>query len=1105
MSATADSAGVAWRDDPLWYKDAVIYQVHVRSFFDHNNDGVGDFPGLTDKLDYIQQLGVNAIWLLPFYPSPMRDDGYDIADYHGINPVYGTRRDFRQFVREAHKRDLKIITELVINHTSDQHPWFQAARRAPKGSSKRNFYVWSDTDKALAGTRIIFTDTEDSNWAWDPVAQQYYWHRFFSHQPDLNHNNPKVVEAMIRVMRYWLDMGVDGMRLDAIPYLCVREGTSNENLPETHEVVRRIRAAVDAHYKNRMLLAEANQWPEDVREYFGNGDECHMAYHFPLMPRMYMAIAQEDRHPIVEIIEQTPEIPPNCQWAIFLRNHDELTLEMVTDRERDYMYQTYAADPRMRVNVGIRRRLAPLMDNDMAKIQLMKSFLFSMPGSPIMYYGDELGMGDNIFLGDRNSVRTPMQWSPDRNGGFSRADPEKLFLPPIMDPVYGYQAVNVEAQSREPASLLNWTRRILNIRQGYKAFGRGRLRFLRPGNRKILAYLREYENEVLLCVANLKRTPQAVELDLSEFRGMVPIELLGRSPFPPIGELPYLLTLPGHGFYWFELASGADAPSWHQEFLVGEELPWLVLFAGLASFEQPEGEAASRARQRLIERFETDAAPRYLRQQRWFAGKGSELERVSLADAWVWRAARGEWLVAFVEAVLGGGERQRYFMPLAVDWSSEQTGPAAGAALARVRQQAQTGLLFDAFVEPRFGRDALEALRDRRTLSWPSGTIEFIPTSALGELTREEIEAAPVRSVGAGSNAAFVFGDRLFIKAYRRLRPGVNPEWEMNRFLTEVSPCSAVVPAVGAIEHRTPDGERYTLVLLQAALANQGDGWQYTLQYLERYLDDVLTRGADAAAEAGVTHGAYLLFVRTLAVRTADLHRALAVTTGDPAFDPEPLAGAWLERWHARVQQDIDDTLRLLAQRRADVAGADARAVDRLLAEPDALRARVTELARPVEALATRYHGDFHLGQVLVREGDVAIIDFEGEPGRTFAERRAKGTVLKDVAGMLRSFDYALGAAAQRFAEQRRFDAAVYEPLLREWRDAVRAAFLERYRAAMRGNAAYPAQADAARLIELATIEKLLYEIRYELANRPDWLSIPLRGLAELLQPAEPA
>ncbi|MFZ1536427.1 MAG: maltose alpha-D-glucosyltransferase, partial [Chromatiaceae bacterium] len=573
-----------YADDPLWYKDAVIYQLHVKAYFDSDGNGIGDFSGLTSRLDYIQDLGVNTIWLQPFYPSPMRDDGYDISDYRNVYPDYGTRRDFRLFVRAAHRRGIRVITELVINHTSDQHPWFQAARRAPAGSPRRDYYVWSDTDQKFPETRIIFTDTESSNWAWDPIAKAYYWHRFFSHQPDLNHNNPSVVKAVIRLMRFWLDLGVDGLRLDAIPYLCVREGTTNENLPETHAVIRQMRAVVDAHYKDRLFLAEANQWPEDVREYFGDGDECHMAYHFPLMPRMYMAVAQEDRYPMTEILAQTPEIPPTCQWAVFLRNHDELTLEMVTHRERDYMYQMYAVDPRMRVNVGIRRRLAPLMDNDLDRIKLLNSLLLSMPGSPIIYYGDEIGMGDNFYLGDRNGMRTPMQWTPDRNAGFSRADPQRLYLPPIMDPIYGFQAVNVEAQRREPSSLLNWMKRLIAVRKAHKAFGRGSFSMLHPGNRKIFAYVRQHEGEVILCAANLARSAQPVELDLSRFRGLVPVELMGGTPFPPIGDQPYLLTLPGHAFLWFRLAPEAGAPDWHQLQPPPAELPVLVLTVGLATF-----------------------------------------------------------------------------------------------------------------------------------------------------------------------------------------------------------------------------------------------------------------------------------------------------------------------------------------------------------------------------------------------------------------------------------------------------------------------------------------------------------------------------------------
>src|SRR3569623_873437 len=709
-----DTIGTQWGDDPVRYKDAVIYQLHVKAFYDSNGDGIGDFRCRTDKLDYIQRLGVNTIWLLPFYPSPMRDDGYDIADYRNIYPAYGTRKDFHTFVREAHQRGLKIITELVVNHTSDQHPWFRAAREAPRDSAKRNYYVRSDTDQKFADTRIIFTDTETSNWAWDPVAQQYYWHRFFSHQPDLNHNNPNVVKAMIRVMRFWLDMGVDGLRLDAIPYICVREGTTNENQPETHAVIKQLRAVVAAHYKNSMFLAEANQWPEDVREYFGDGDECHMAYHFPLMPRIYMAVAQEDRHPITEIMAQTPDIPDNCQWAIFLRNHDELTLEMVTDRERDYMYKRYAVDPRMRINVGIRRRLASLMDNDLDVIKLMQSLLLSMPGTPIIYYGDEIGMGDNIYLGARNGVRTPMQWTPDRNGGFSRADPAQLYLPAIMDPVYGYSAINVEAQTRSLSSLLNWMKRLIGVRKSSNVFGRGTLTFIRPKNRAVFCYVRQLDGEAILCVANLARTAQAVELDLSPWKGRVPHEMLGHTAFPPIGDLPYLLTLASRGFYWFRLAGDVDVPDWHQERLPPQELPMLVLFADWRSFfaEQVEPARAALAQQ-TRQRLERSILPNFLTTQRWFAAKGETIDCVELHQSTPWSDERGSWLFGFVRVRFANGQTQTYSLPLAITWgdaADDNIRPLLSVALAKVRQRARIGILYDALADPAFSRTLVDAI-----------------------------------------------------------------------------------------------------------------------------------------------------------------------------------------------------------------------------------------------------------------------------------------------------------------------------------------------------------------------------------------------------------
>jgi maltose alpha-D-glucosyltransferase/alpha-amylase len=538
--------------DPLWYKKALIYELHIRAFHDSNADGHGDIPGLIEKLPYLQDLGVDCLWLLPHYPSPLRDDGYDIADYYGIHPDYGTLADFQRLVEASHERGMRILTELVVNHTSDQHPWFQESRRDPK-SPKRDWYVWSDTDDKYKGARIIFLDTERSNWTWDPVAKQYFWHRFFSHQPDLNYDNPEVQEAMLDVMRFWLNMGVDGFRCDAVPYLFEREGTNCENLPETHAFLKRLRKTIDTEYPNKMLLAEANQWPADVRVYFGEGDEFHMGFHFPVMPRLFMAVRKEDRTPIVEILQQTPEIPENCQWAIFLRNHDELTLEMVTDEDRDYMYREYAMDPRMRINLGIRRRLAPLMDNGRRRIELMHSLLFTLPGTPVMYYGDEIGMGDNIYLGDRNGVRTPMQWTGDRNAGFSRADNARLFAPVIADPVYGYQAINVEAQDRIKTSLLHWVKRLIKVRQRYPAFALGKLRFANPDNRRVLAFTREWEGQTILIICNLSRFAQPAVLDLREWEGYVPVELMGETPFPRISSLPYQLSMGPYMFLWFRL------------------------------------------------------------------------------------------------------------------------------------------------------------------------------------------------------------------------------------------------------------------------------------------------------------------------------------------------------------------------------------------------------------------------------------------------------------------------------------------------------------------------------------------------------------------------
>src|SRR4051812_7933040 len=638
------------RDDPLWYKDAIIYELRVRSFMDSNGDGIGDFPGLTSRLDYLQDLGVSALWLLPICPSPGKDDGYDISDYTDVHPDVGTLDDFRVFVEEAHRRGLGVITELVLTPPSDQPPWFQRARRAPAGSRERDFYVWSDTPARYGDARIIFKDFEPSNWSWDPLAKQYYWHRFFAHQPDLNFDNEAVHDAMLAVVDFWFGLGVDGLRLDAGPYLYERDGTNSENLAETHAFLKKLRAHVDARFKNRMLLAEANQWPEDAAAYYGDGDECHMNFHFPIMPRIFMSIHMEDRLPIADILAQTPQIPPNCQWALFLRNHDELTLEMVTDEERDYMYRAFAHEPTMRINLGIRRRLAPLVGNDRRQVELMNALLMSLPGTPVLYYGDEIGMGDNVFLGDRNGVRTPMQWSPDRNAGYSRANPQRLILPVIIDPEYHYESLNVEAQQGNPNSLLWWTKRLIALRKRFQAFGRGSIEFLSPENPKVLAFIRQFEDETVLVVANLSRFTQYVELDLRSFKGRVPRELMGRTRFPPIGDLPYLLTLGEHAFYWFRLQEPRTA----------------AVDAREASYQPPVLESSSNwengfsaAERSTIEH----ALPAWLEGRRWVRDRGREIALARMLDVIPVDGLH----FALLQVEFTQGEGEQYVLPLAVE------------------------------------------------------------------------------------------------------------------------------------------------------------------------------------------------------------------------------------------------------------------------------------------------------------------------------------------------------------------------------------------------------------------------------------------------------
>jgi maltose alpha-D-glucosyltransferase/alpha-amylase len=1098
-------------DDPLWYKDAVIYEVHVRAFRDSNADGVGDFRGLTEKLDYLRDLGVTAIWVLPFYPSPLKDDGYDIADYLGVHPDYGTMRDVRQFIREAHRRGLRVITELVCNHTSDQHPWFQRARRSPRGSPWRDFYVWTDDPDRYREARIIFKDFEASNWTWDPVAEQYYWHRFYSHQPDLNFENPKVREAIMRTMDAWLEMGVDGLRLDAIPYLYEREGTNCENLPETHAFLKQLRAHIDKRFAGRMLLAEANQWPEDSVEYFGDGDECHMAFHFPVMPRLFMSVRMEDRFPIIDILEQTPAIPETAQWALFLRNHDELTLEMVTDEERDYMYRVYARDPQMRINLGIRRRLAPLLGNNRRRIELMNGLLLSLPGTPVIYYGDEIGMGDNVYVGDRNGVRTPMQWSGDRNAGFSSANRQQLYLPVITDPEYHYEAVNVEVQQANPHSLLWWMKRLLDLRRRHKAFSRGSLEFLHPENRKVLAFLRQLEGETILVVANLSRFVQHTELDLSGLEGRTPIEMFGRVEFPPITGAPYFLMLAPHSFLWFELGAAAETAD-----AGSGGVPTLAL-------DRPLEELAADDRSGQLGKVLTKTLP----SRRWYRGKARTIKATRVTDAIVVRGERAGAIVVTLAVDYSEGEGELYLLPIRALPSGEaarvlEETPSQLIAYLTGPNGRDRSALVDAAMDPEFMTVLLDAIGERKKYKGVRGELRGAPEKTY-KTTRGENGKLPGMPIGSEqSNSSVIFGDRIILKLYRALEQGTNPDLEIGRFLTQRG--FEWVPAVcGALEYAGSDGSRSVAAIAQEFVPNHGDVFTYTLDaigdYLERVVAEAGPPGVGSLGAAGLlaaateelppiahrTVGSYLDLARLLGQRTGQLHGALASETRDPAFAPEPFT----EHYQRSVFQSIHTlsrhNLRFLSRKVDHLPPAAAHDAKAILADYATVDQRLRNLlTHRFGGQRIRIHGDFHAGQVLHTGRDLVIIDFEGEPARPLSERRLKRSPLRDVAGMVRSFHYAAYGSLLHpnlGPSLRDEDVPALEPWVRAWYRWVSAAYLRGYREATAGAAFLPSDAgEWATVLDAMLFHKAFYELGYELNNRPDWVAIPLRGLAQLLE-----
>jgi maltose alpha-D-glucosyltransferase / alpha-amylase len=1105
--------------NPLWYKDAIIYEVHVRSFFDSAGSGVGDFRGLTQKLDYLADLGVTCVWLLPFYPSPLKDDGYDIADYGNVHPLYGKLDDFRELLREAHRRNVRVITELVINHTSDQHASFQRARHCPPGSPERDFYVWSDTAEKYKEARIIFKDFEPSNWTWDPVARAYYWHRFYSHQPDLNYDNPAVWKAILPLVDFWFDMGVDGMRLDAVPYLFEREGTNCENLPETHEFLRALRKHADERYPDRMFLAEANQWPEDAVAYFGKGDECQMAFHFPLMPRLFMALHQEDRFPILDILAQTPAIPDNCQWCLFLRNHDELTLEMVTDEERDYMYRAYAQDRNARINLGIRHRLAPLLRNDRRRIELMNALMFALPGTPVVYYGDEIGMGDNIYLGDRNGVRTPMQWSADRNAGFSRANPQKLFLPIIIKPEYHYEAINVEAQQNNPSSLLWWMKRLIAMRKRFQAFGRGTIEFLRASNPKVLVFVRRYREERVLMVANLSRFVQNTEIDLRDYRGLVPEELFGRSRFPPIGEQPYTLTLGPHSFYWFSLETAPPLlVGASREDLQAGEVPqatgnkgWLDLV-----FEPGQDELESLLPDYLYRR------KVYNRDVRIAAARIQEVTPFDVAGSKIWLFfIRVEFPAAMPEMVA------ITLTVVADEQIDKLLAPVGAVGLVRVRGE-QPGVVCDALSRPEHAFAIVRSIAAGRKYPAGMGELQCVPLQGLANLAAAaEGEGAPVLRQSERGNLSIQFGERVILKVFSQMEEGTSPTLEIGRFLTEREFAGAA-PVVGYVESRRPGREPSTLSVLYRFVPNHGDAWQYTLDQLSSFFEQVaalskeqpplppsqiaLVCPSGAENQMDIGHdlvGSYLETARHLGQNAAELHLALASDPSNLAFAPEPISRLYLRSLYQSMRNLAGKLFSRLERVKGSFAEPVRALMERLLELHDAaLKQFGTVLDSSITGYRIRCHGNYHLGQLLYTGKDFIVTDFERETSHTIGERRIKRSPLRDVASMVRSFDYAVMSVLFGLTNSKGRPPGVIRPEDRQavqpwavtWSNRVAQVYVGTYLKHIEPAGLLPTpEKQAGRLLDVFLLEQSLREIDHEISSRPDWVTIPLHAALRLL------
>ena len=1098
-------------DDQLhWYKDAIIYELHIKAFKDNNGDGVGDFRGLLEKLDYLQDLGVTAIWLLPFYPSPLRDDGYDIQDYYKVNPSYGKLKDFKKILKEAHKRGLKVITELVINHTSDQHPWFQRARKAPAGSPERDYYVWSDTKERYQDARIIFQDFETSNWTWDNEAQAFFWHRFYSHQPDLNFDNPAVQEEVFQMLDFWMDLGVDGFRLDAVPYLFERNGTNCENLPETHAFLKKLRARVEEKRKDVMLLAEANMWPEDSASYYGDGDECHMNFHFPIMPRMFMAVRMEDRYPIIDILDQTPEIPATCQWAMFLRNHDELTLEMVTDEERDYMYRVYAKDPKAKINLGIRHRLAPLLDNDRRKIELMNHLLLSLPGTPVIYYGDEIGMGDNYYLGDRDGVRTPMQWSPDRNAGFSDANPQQLYLPVILDPEYRYEAVNVETQQRNSNSLLWWMKRHFNMRKNHKAFSRGNIKFLYVDNAKILAFTRTYQDETVLVLTNLSRFSQAAEIDLFEYQEAVPVEVFSKNRFPAITGLPYLFTLAPYAYQWFLLEKRKEGVAASSD-------------SGAKSVVTMES-WKDLSQSKVLESLEKHL-PNYLVKCRWFGGKARTIRKVKITEVRMLPIKEGTGALLILDVSYNEGMDEFYQLPVSYTTdglSSFLRNQYPQSILFPITVGEQTGVLYDGMYSEPFRTYLFSLMAQGKN----KNEIDGLTGSAIADVKKYykkhkgEVHSRVLSA--EQSNTSVIYEKDYFFKIYRKLEQTANPDVEITRFLSEKAHFPNIPQYSGSLELKFEGQESFVLGMMLNLVENQGDAWVYMNDAIDRFYERVtLLRDEEKALPArkgtlmepvayekaptilkSLIGGAPAERASLLGTRTAEMHIALASQPNIKDFAPEAFSLHYQRSLYSSLQTQMRTAYQSLDRRMKQLPEPFMETAQAVLAMKKDVTAQLKQIyAHKIDALKIRTHGDYHLGQVLFTGRDFIILDFEGEPARAYSERRLKRSPLRDVAGMLRSFHYAAYNGLFQNNDFMQGSSDYLEEWAEQWYHYMSGFYLKAYLEKAKDHAFIPSnQEDFSILIQTFLLEKAIYELNYELNNRPGWSIIPMKGIQSVMK-----